>query len=272
MRRVRKPPSPRLHGCSTCFRSPERPLTYHPASSSIRPGHRRLIGCTAASALIVLGGLALVEWPFAWRRSGETPEIELTLPRHEPLPVMEPRVDPAEQGAEEPPVPELEDVAPEPPPSVAAEQPGEPAAPRAGQPQIDWRGSLERASARTVAEHAEVDSLHPEFDELRRVAATRYAEPRTGKPPPIWENAEDDIYGRTLLRSGNCFRVLDDSNVGNRYAFETFEQHLVFCEWGKAPRQEFPWIETIAARYPYLREPDGGAAGPAGKIIVEAGR
>lgn len=87
----------------------------------------------------------------------------------------------------------------------------------------------------------------------------KYAEPRTGKPPPIWENAEKDIYGRTLLRHGNCFRVLDDMNVGNRYAFETFERHVVFCNLlAKAPRQEFPWVETIAERYAYLREPDGG--------------
>lgn len=229
-----------------------------------------MVYCTVASAVVVLGGLALVEWPFAWHRFAATLEIELTFPRDEPQPVTAPPVEPAEQAAEEPPVPEPEDVISEPPPPVATEEPYEPAATPAGQPQIDWQGSLERASARTVEEHAEVDSLHPEFDELRRIAATRYAEPRTGKPPPIWENVEDDIYGRTLLRSGNCYRVLDDPNVGNRYAFETFEQHLVFCEWTKAPRQEFPWIETIVARYQYLREPDGGAAGPAGEVASGA--
>ena len=126
--------------------------------------------------------------------------------------------------------------------------------------EIDWQASLERASAETVEANSKSDSLHPDFDELRRIAAVKYAPPRTGKPPPIWENVEKDIYGRTLLRHGNCFRVLDDMNVGNRYAFETFEQHLVFCELRGQGRQEFPWVETIVARYAYLREPDGGLA------------
>jgi hypothetical protein len=127
--------------------------------------------------------------------------------------------------------------------------------------EIDWQASLERASAETVEANSKSDSLHPDFDELRRIAAVRYAPPRTGKPPPIWENVEEDIYGRTILRHGNCFRVLDDMNVGNRYAFETFEQHLIFCDGGGQGRQEFPWVETIVARYAYLREPDGGLAG-----------
>jgi hypothetical protein len=241
-------------------------LTYQLASSARRPGHRRLAWCIAASAVIVVGGLSLLEWPFAWRGSGQPPEIELALPRDEPRPLAEPPAEPAEQAAEEPPVPEPEDVVPEPAPSVAAEEPSEPAAAPGGQRQVDWQGALERASARTVEEHAGVDSLHPEFDELRRIAATKYAEPRTGKPPPIWENVEKDVTGRTILRSGNCFQVLDDPNVGNRYAFETFEQHLVFCGWARASRQEFPWIDTIVARYQYLREPDGGEAGPAGQV------
>lgn len=124
-------------------------------------------------------------------------------------------------------------------------------------PPIDWQGSLERASAEVVERSAETVSLHPEFDELRRIAAVRYAEPRTGKPPPIWENVEKDIYGRTVVRIGNCYRVLDDPNVGNRYAFETFERTMTFCGGPGGKRQEFPWVEEIKARYAYLRDPDG---------------
>ena len=95
--------------------------------------------------------------------------------------------------------------------------------------------------------------------ELRRIAATRYAEPRTGKPPPIWDNVEKDVTGRTLLRSGNCFQVLDDPNVGNRYAFETFEQYLVQCSFGFGRKRgkNLPWVETIRSRYNHLRDPDG---------------
>jgi hypothetical protein len=250
----------------------DRQLPCQPVSGVLYPGHRRLGYCIAASAVIVLGALALVEWPFVWRRSGEAPEIELTLSPDEPQPVTEPVVVPAEQAAEEPPVVEEEEAVPGASPSFEPEEPDEAPAAGTGQPQIDWQASLERASARTVEEHAEVDSLHPEFDELRRIAATRYAEPRTGKPPPIWENVEKDVTGRTILRSGNCFQVLDDPNVGNRYAFETFERSLVFCGWRAAPRQEFPWIKAIVDRYPYLREPDGGAVGPAGEVAVEASK
>lgn len=235
---------------------------------AIRPRHRRLAGCTAASAVIVLGVLALLEWPSGDRASGPAPLIELELSREEP-PAPELAADPL---PEELPVLDEVPVDPAPPLAAAGERSTPPPAVPAEQSQIDWQASLERASARTVEEHAEAVSLHPEFDELRRIAATRYAEPRTGKPPPVWENVEDDIYGRTILRSGNCYRVLDDRNVGNRYAFETFEQHLVFCEWTRAPPQEFPWIEAIVARYAYLREPDGGAAGPAGELAAGASR
>lgn len=225
----------------------------------------------AASAVIVLGMLALLEWPPGDRVSGPAPPIELELSREKPPPVPELPADPAEPLPEELPVVEEAPVDPAPPQAAAGERSIPPPA-AAEQSQIDWQASLESASAKTVQEHAETVSLHPEFDELRRIAATKYAEPRTGKPPPIWENVEDDIYGRTILRSGNCYGVLDDRNVGNRYAFETFEQHLVFCEWTRAPPQEFPWIEAIVARYAYLREPDGGAAGPAGELAAGASR
>ena len=245
-------------------------MTQQPASGSSAPGHRRLVYCTAASAVAILGFILFFQWP-EWRQdSTRTPVLELTLPRDdpEPKPVAEP---PTEPPIEEPPVVEDEPVVEEPevvePPQPAAvaeedEVSGVPSAAgddAAEQPQIDWRASLERASAEIVRRYSEIPTLHPEFEELRRVAAERYAEPRTGKPPPIWENVERDIYGRTLLNlGGGCYKVLDDANVGNRYAFETFEKYVTFCYLAKAPRQKFPWIETIVERHAYLREPDGG--------------
>jgi hypothetical protein len=173
----------------------------------------------------------------------------------------------ADERIHDPAVPKSDDK-PAAEPEAAAADPDEVAAPVVSRDagddsgrEVDWQASLERASAKTVEAHSKSDSLHPHFDELRRIAAVKYAPPRTGKPPPIWENVEKDNYGRTILRHGNCFRVLDDMNVGNRYAFETFEQHLIFCDGRGRGRQEFPWVETIVARYAYLREPDGGLAG-----------
>jgi hypothetical protein len=169
----------------------------------------------------------------------------------EPLPVPELHSERASQTAS--PAPPAQTVQPDEPTATTRRAAASPAA--AGVP-TDWYESLERVSADVIGRQAAPASLHPEFDELRRIAAIRYAEPQTGIPRPIWENVEKDIYGRTLLKKGNCFRILDDSNVGNRYAFETFEQYLTFCTWsGKRPPRNLPWVEIIRARYPYLREP-----------------
>jgi hypothetical protein len=242
-------------------------LTHQPAFRFSYPGHRRLIYCTIASAVAILGFIVLFDWPAGRPDSMSRDMIELTLPRDRPEP--QPATDrPAEQAADEPPVVDEETAVPEPPqPATVVQQEERPPAfagsqhdAPAEQPEIDWQASLERASAEIIRRYSEVASLHPEFEELRRIARQRYAEPRTGKPPPIWENVEQDIYGRTLLQLGNgCYKVLDDSNVGNRYAFETFERHMLFCNvLAQAPPQQFPWVETIVERYAYLREPDGG--------------
>jgi hypothetical protein len=231
------------------------------------PGHRRLAYCIVISTLTVAALLAVLDWPPQW--DGAEPVqvvLDLLLSREKAQPAPEPVEGPqtddpihdaAAQESDDRPVtqPGVEDTAAD-PDDVATD---------GSDRGIDWQASLERASAETVEANSQSVSLHPDFDELRRIAAVKYAPPRTGKPPPIWENVEKDIYGRTLLRHGNCFRVLDDMNVGNRYAFETFEQHLVFCDGPRQGRQEFPWIETIVARYAYLREPDGGGGAVANK-------
>ncbi|HEX6260704.1 MAG TPA: hypothetical protein VFZ51_08615 [Woeseiaceae bacterium] len=233
-------------------------MTYQTAFRSSDPRHRRLAYCTTASAVTILGFIALFDWPAGQRVSDTAVVIHLTLPGHKPE--AEPVADQPTEEEEEPPVVlNAAEVSEAPRPAGLLDDARAAAAP-SDQPEVDWQASLERASAEIIRRHSVVQSLHPEFDELRRNAEERYSEPRTGKPPPIWENVERDIYGRTLLQLGNgCYRVLDDTNVGNRYAFETFERHVVLCNLlAKAPRQEFPWVETIVERYAYLREPDGG--------------
>jgi hypothetical protein len=232
------------------------------------PGHRRLAYCLGISTLTVAVVLAVLDWPAARDAAEPMPAaLELLLTpekiRARPEPAEVPQTDPRDREE----IVEQSDLtgiaAPQAEASPAeAAQVATPASAARDDPdrEIDWQASLERASAETVRTHSTPDSLHPAFDELRRIAAVKYAPPRTGRPPPIWENVEKDIYGRTLLRHGDCFRVLDDMNVGNRYAFETFERHVVFCEWRGEGRQTFPWVETIVARYAYLREPDGGLA------------
>lgn len=48
--------------------------------------------------------------------------------------------------------------------------------------------------------------------------------------PPIWGNVEEDQMGRKILRSGDCYRVIEDNNPMRIDIFETFTRHLVFCE------------------------------------------
>lgn len=255
------------------------------------PDHRwRLRYATALSALIVAGLLSLFDWPRFEPGRGILLLVDL-LPREraaeEPREAAAEPVTPGE-AVEEPLPRELASAAP---PATAAEPAAGDAAaeaaaeasspdsaappvatvpavvPEAAAP-IDWQAALESASASVIREHNEAPaSMHPEFDALRQSARERYAAPQTGKPVPLWEqNVELDIYGRKLLwLSDNCYKVLDDTNVGNLYAFETFERHLVFCEFtlGKRPPRKLPWVAEIVARYPYLRHPDGEIPPPA---------
>lgn len=237
-----------------------------PDGPSLTPDHRRLFVCVAISALALAVGIATINVSLRFDFSQLIPAVlEVTLRD-------EPRVDPKpEPTVTEPPEDLTAEEMAAPAAAVAADPTGVPTtephseiiAP-AAQP-VDWYAVLERAAAETVEQHAEIDSLHPEFDELRRIAAERYAPARPGGPRPIREDVEKDIYGRTLLRRGNCFQVLDDTNVGNRYAFETFERHIMQCGFsfgGYRPRN-LPWVEPIRARYNHLRDPDGSQSVPA---------
>ena len=259
------------------------------------PDHRwRLRYATALSALIVAGILSLFDWPRFEPGRGLLLVVDL-LPREraadEPREAPERPVTPSEavaeplageQAAEAPPATAAEpaaggeaadaaaeasreDAAAAPAPAPPVAVPGE--VPDAGAA-IDWQAALESASASVIREHNEAPaSMHPAFDALRQSARERYAAPQTGKPVPLWEQeVELDIYGRKLLwLSDNCYKVLDDTNVGNRYAFETFERHMTFCFFtlGKKPPRKLPWVAEIVARYPYLRHPDGEIPPPA---------
>lgn len=239
-----------------------------PDDPSLTPDHRRLLACVTISALALAVGIATVNVSLQLDFSRLVPAVlDVTLRKQvQPEPKPEPAV------AEPPEILPTEEAAP--PAAAAAAEPtsvptskprSETAAPTAGEQPVDWYEALERAAAETVDQYAEIDSLHPEFDELRRVAAERYAPAQSGGPRPIQENVEKDIYGRTLLRRGNCFQVLDDTNVGNRYAFETFERHIMQCgfSFGGKRGKNLPWVEPIRAKYNHLRDPDGSRSVPA---------
>ena len=100
-------------------------------------------------------------------------------------------------------------------------------------------------------------AFDPRVDELRREGRLRYQPPTIERPGPIWENVEQDQLGRTVLRDGDCWKVVDDPNVGSQYQFQEFGQYLTMCSFYRRPPRELPWVETIRERYDYLKYPDG---------------
>jgi hypothetical protein len=217
----------------------------------------RLAVCMAISAFALFLVMATLDWPPRFDLPRLIPlELELTL-RHPPdaleaerQPQARPLPRPATPATAAEPVERV---------PAATERPAvSTAQPKAAQ-RVDWYAELERVAAEVGARAAgEPQSMHPEFDELRRIAVLRYAKPRTNEPPPTWE-AEKDPYGRTLLRGGTSYMILEDPSLINRYAFETFERHMIYftIPLGRPRPKNLPWVETIRARYDYLnREPD----------------
>lgn len=130
---------------------------------------------------------------------------------------------------------------------------------------VDWARARDQAAEAFLDELHNPPSVNPVLDEKRRRLAGQYQPRTTPGPRHIWENVEKDQLGRTVLRDGNCFKVLDDPNVGSRYEFETFGQFMAKCTYQKRLPKELPWVDDIRQRYPYLKDPDGylkGVDGP----------
>ena len=65
----------------------------------------------------------------------------------------------------------------------------------------------------------------------------------------------------SVLRNGNCFKVLDDPNVGSREAFEAFGQFMVQCTHQQRNPKSLPWVAAIRQQTGYLHDPDGYVKG-----------
>jgi hypothetical protein len=189
------------------------------------------------------------------------------LPPIEPSFLLEPNelhvtIEEPELAANElPPAPDVEPAAPDAPEPPATAAPSDPASPpvadSVASPPVDLAAERERAVTEYLDAQAEIVSPSPVMEEKRRRLAGQYRPPTREPPKPVWENAEIDQIGRTMLRHGNCSRVIDDPNVMRQYQFETFDQYLVTCSYHRREPKELPWVAEIRARYPYLRHPDG---------------
>ena len=124
----------------------------------------------------------------------------------------------------------------------------------AAETSIEWYSMLEAVVDDVNAEVGEPPSMSPRLDELRRVAKIQFAPVVDSSPRPIWENVEKDQMGRTVLRAGDCYRVLDDWRVTNQWEQENFGQYFVYCEFYKSPPKELPFVAQIIERYDYLND------------------
>ncbi len=130
-------------------------------------------------------------------------------------------------------------------------------------PARDWAAIGDQFVEDSVAEQTTQYSINPAQDEKRQIAAEKFRPSAAPVKKPIWENVEKDVMGRTLLRYKNCYRVIDDPRVTNRWAFETFEQYITFCSG--SGEEYLIEIDEIESRYAYLDE-EAGKPGRPGSV------
>lgn len=213
---------------------------------SRRPGRRLAMNLLPAT-LIVAGVLSVLQLPVAEQARPLT-ELFVRILVHEVEEVVEaPFVEQA---------PVAERVADEPAPETAATVPPIPVTTESRTP-TDWYAQIPEAAAAVVESQAAPVSANPNFDEKRRRAAEQFRPSEAPVEKPIWENVERDTLGRTVLVSGDCYRVINDPNVGSREAFLTFGQYIAMCSYYKRPPQKLGFVKEIldrrASRARYVR-------------------
>ncbi|MEL7186258.1 MAG: hypothetical protein AAFN50_07465 [Pseudomonadota bacterium] len=199
---------------------------------------QRLRVCVAFAAVVVAILLTQLRIP-------ETPvlapigELLVNIVRDDPEPippVVEPLVEPLPEVVE--------------PASQPVTQSSEVARPLHEQRSwTDWDEVIRDTVAELGAAEPEPSySVNPNMDRKRAEAAVKFRPSEAPVERPIWENVEKDLLGRSVLRSGDCYKVIDDPNVGSREAFETFGQYIAICAFYKKPPRELPWVAEINAR------------------------
>jgi len=77
------------------------------------------------------------------------------------------------------------------------------------------------------------------------------------RPAPAVQSAA--VKARNIGWHDECYRVLDDPSVVNRYAFESFDQYLEYCVEKKSRGEPLPWARGVLARR-VSAEPSGYTA------------
>ena len=121
-------------------------------------------------------------------------------------------------------------------------------------PTVDWHAILQDV-VKSDSLFA-TPTMHPEFDEQRRVARIRFRKSAAPVKKEIWDNVEKDQMGRSILRAGDCYRVLDDPSAANQWLQDNFTQYMFFCSTGKTIPKELPFVADIRERYVHLQQDD----------------
>ena len=118
---------------------------------------------------------------------------------------------------------------------------------------VDWETEMIIAVLNAVDQMERPFTVNPNFDALRREAAIRFRPSEAPIKKEIWDYVEKDQAGRSVLRFGNFYQVLDDPRLFNRDAFMTFERHMVFATYRKYIPKELPWVKEVRNNHAYLR-------------------
>jgi hypothetical protein len=201
---------------------------------SRRPG-RRLALNFVPSTLIIVGVLMALRLPILDQPMPLTELVVRILANEVEDAVSEPPLEPAANEAA-PVAPDVGAVAPQ--EAQTTEDRGS----------TDWYALIPEAARAATPEQPQAYAVNPGFDAKRQHAAQKFARSAAPVKRPIWENVEKDNMGRTLLRSGDCYKVLDDPNVGNRDAFLIFGQFMVTCERPSERPRLLPWVSELQDR------------------------
>lgn len=217
-----------------------------------RPRRRLAIGMFLAT-LLVAGMLNMLRYPVAGISldlvdllvqivdvEPEQPEEVAEMTLSEPIP-------------EALPPPELEEQLSEPQPPPAPEQKF--VAEDVDDPAVwtDWQAIGEEVVKEVVESELRTVGVNPLFDERRRVAAVKFRPSRAPGKKEIRDNVEKDYLGRTLLRHGNCYRVIDDPSAVYRDLFESFTQYMTTCLLSSKKGRELPWVAEVREQHAYLQ-------------------
>ena len=214
---------------------------------------RRLAFCMLLAALLVAGALSTLRYPIA-----ETPlnlvDLLVQIVDVEPVkPEQVAEIAPPEPIPEPLVPPEIAEPLPEPQPQAEPEQEGVAEDVDDPEPWTDWQKIGVEVVKEIVESEAKTINVNPVFDEKRAVAAVRFRPSEAPEKKEIWDNVEKDYLGRTILRDGDCYRVLDDPSAVYRDVFENFTQFMTFCEGGGSGGVELPWVAEVREQHAYLQ-------------------